>query len=280
MARYVGGDSLYSHQMLIDSHCHLTYPELSGQIDGVLQRAAAAGVRECITIATSPADAKRAIELAGDRRGVFIAAGIHPHEAARAGDEEWAALADLHMGKWNTSIAPVAVGETGLDFHYDFAPRDVQERIFRLQLELAARVDRPVIIHARKAEERVCDILGEYPGLAGRVVFHCFSREPAIAKRILDMGLWLSFTGVITFDNAEEIRASAIYAPADRIMIETDAPYLSPKPVRKIRPCEPAFVSHTARFIAELRGTPLVEFAAATTANTRSFFGLPAAQAS
>ncbi len=264
--------------MLIDTHCHLTYDDLSPQIDAVLSRAASAGVNACITVATSPADARRAVDLLRARPAIFMAAGIHPHEAARVGDDELSALRDLHLGRWTDGPPAgrlVAVGETGLDFHYDFAPPARQEEVFRAQLEIACACDRPVIIHARKAEERVCEILDEYPDLRDRVVFHCFSRDPAVAQRIFDSGWWVSYTGVVTFQNADEIRASALATPPDRYMLETDAPYLSPIPVRKIKPCEPAFVLHTARFLATLRGETLETIAAATTANARRFFGLP-----
>lgn len=262
--------------MLIDTHCHLTHEDLAAQIGDVLARAAAADVTRMITVATTPADARAAIALARAHPQVHVAAGIHPHEAARVSADDLAALAALHRGQWPDVPAgrPVAVGETGLDFHYDFAPRDVQERVFRFQLELACETGRPVIIHARKAEERVCEILADYPALAGRVVFHCFSCGVEVARRVLDGGWWLSFTGVVTFKNADAARAAAVFVPADRIMVETDAPYLSPEPVRKIRVCEPAFVEHTARRLAELRGVSFEEFAAQTTANAERFFGL------
>ncbi len=262
---------------LVDTHCHLTYDDLAPQIGAVLQRAADAGVTRCITVATDPADAARALALMRLHPAVFLAAGIHPHGAARADAEQLAALADLHHGRAAGVEAArlVAVGETGLDFHYDFAPRDVQERVFRAQLELACDVRRPVIIHARQAEARVCEILDEYEPLRGRVVFHCFSGDEALARRVLTGGWWLSFTGVVTFKNADAIRAAARYAPADRVMVETDAPYLSPEPVRKVRPNEPAFVAHTARYLAELRGTSFDDFAATTSANAERFFGLP-----
>jgi TatD DNase family protein len=146
--------------------------------------------------------------------------------------------------------------------------------VFRFQIELALEVGRPIIIHARESEPRVCDILSEYAGLADRVVFHCFSGGAGLARRALDLGFWLSFTGVVTFRNADSIREAARLAPRERIMVETDAPYLSPEPVRKMRPCEPAFVAHTARFLAELRSEDFGDFAAATTANAERFFGL------
>ncbi|MBI5864053.1 MAG: TatD family hydrolase [Planctomycetes bacterium] len=264
--------------MLVDTHCHLTYDDLAPRIDDVLARAAAAGVRRCITIATSIADARKAIDLVRTHSQVWMAAGIHPHEAGRATAEDVAALRDLHEGRFDGSPQAgrlVAVGETGLDFHYDFAPRDRQEDVFRSQLHMACDVGRPVIIHARKSEALVCDILAEYPALRDRVVFHCFSGGPDLARRIIDSGWWVSFTGVVTFANADEIRESAKAAPADRFMVETDAPYLSPIPVRKVRPCEPAFVRHTAEFLANLRGVPLETLARQTTGNAERFFGLP-----
>jgi len=264
--------------MLIDTHCHLTYDDLSRDLAGVLDRAARAGVARLITVATSPADAQRGIELIGTRAAVFMAAGVHPHEAGKVSQADLQSLADLHQGRRDLGGLRgrlVAVGETGLDFHYDFAPRDRQEQVFRFQLELARAVNRPVIIHAREAELRVCDILDEYPQLSGRVVFHCFSKGPDVARRILDSGWWLSFTGVTTFRNAGDAQASARFAPPDRIMVETDAPYLSPEPVRKVRPCEPAFVAHTARFLASLRGEGFEQFAERTRLNAEKFFGLP-----
>lgn len=264
--------------MLIDTHCHLTFDDLSPQVDAVLERAREADVQRVITVATTVAGARDALNLMESRQQVFLAAGIHPHEAAKVTPDDLGALADLHRGRWNDSDAIkrlVAVGEIGLDFHYDFATPEQQETLFRFQLELARETDRPVIIHARQAEVQACDILADYPALAERVVFHCFSGGPELARRVLDMGFLLSFTGVVTFKNAGTIRDSARLAPADRIMVETDAPFLSPEPIRKIRPCEPAFVAHTARFLAELRKETFDAFAATTTANAERLFKLP-----
>lgn len=263
--------------MLVDTHCHLTYDDLAPQVDAVLSRAHEAGVTRVITIATSPADARRGLELMQSRPTIWMSAGVHPHEAGRVTEDELYALEDLHHGRWESGAAGrrlVAVGETGLDFHYDFAPRDRQEEVFRFQLRIACEVERPVVIHARRAEERVCEILDEFPKLRERVVFHCFSRGPAVLGRILDSGWWVSYTGVVTFQNADEIRESAKISPSDCFMVETDAPYLSPIPVRKIKPCEPAFVSHTARFLADLRGETYEDFCALTTRNAERFFRL------
>ncbi len=263
--------------MLIDTHCHLTFDAFAHDLDGVLQRAMEADVTRMVTIATQPRDAYLAADRLGTRANVFFAAGIHPHEAARADRDMLDALAAIHHGRELAGINDrlVAVGETGLDFHYDFATPQQQETVFRFQLELACAVGRPVVIHAREAEARVCDILAEYPALSDRVVFHCFSGSAEVATRILEMGLWLSFTGVVTFRNAEALRQVARSAPADRIMIETDAPYMTPEPHRKVRPNEPRFVSEIAAQLAALRGVSLEEFARQTTRNAERFFKLP-----
>lgn len=265
--------------MLIDTHCHLTYPELAPQLPEVLERAAAAGVQRCITVATDLADVRAALQLAAVHPQIYITAGIHPHEAAKVSDADVAALADLHHGRWDLTPAQqrriVAIGETGLDFHYDFAPPARQEEVFRAQLALAREVGKPVVIHARKSEARVLDVLADYPELRGRVVFHCFSGDPRLAERVFAAGFWLSFTGVVTFKNADALRDVVRAAPAERIMVETDAPFLTPEPHRKVRPNEPRFVRETAAQLATLRGVALAELAAQTTRNAVRFFQLP-----
>jgi TatD DNase family protein len=235
-------------------------------------------VQRLITVSESAADARAALDLMESRPRICLVAGIHPHNAAKTGADDLSALADLHRGRWRNVAATqrlVAVGETGLDYHYDFATPEQQEQLFRFHLELACEVERPVVIHARRAESVVCDILADYPRLEGRFVFHCFSGGPDLARRILNQGGWLSYTGVVTFKKAGEIADSARMTPRDRILVETDAPFLSPEPIRKRRPCEPAFVAHTARFLAELRGEPYETFAATTSANAEQFFNLP-----
>lgn len=264
--------------MLIDTHCHLTSPELAERLDAVVDNAHAVGVGRMILVAVTPADAQAALELMRGRQELFLVAGIHPHEAGRCSREDVDALAALLRGEGAPEEVRqriVGVGETGLDFHYDFAPPTRQEEVFRAQLGLAAELGHPVVIHSRESEARVCEVLADYPSLTERAVFHCFSADIAIARRALDLGCFLSFTGVVTFKRAETIRSSARYVPADRIMIETDAPYLSPEPMRQARPNEPALLVHTARFLAELRGEDFGALAAATTANAVRFFGLP-----
>lgn len=269
--------------MLIDTHCHLTFPEIWPQVADVLSRAREAGVTRVCHVSTHMGELAESLSLLQRFDNVYLIAGIHPHEAGKITDADIAALADVHaVGRALPADTDarriVAVGEAGLDFHYDFAPRDRQEQVFRTQIELACAVNRPLVIHAREAEERVCDILAEYPQLAGRFVFHCFSSGIPVTRRILDLGGRVSFTGVVTFKNAATVREAARYVPAERLFVETDAPYLSPVPVRKIFPNEPAFVSHTARFLAELRGEPFTRFTAQTTRNAIDFFQLPEQQ--
>jgi TatD DNase family protein len=264
--------------MLIDTHCHLTSSELIEHVPDVLARARAAGVARAILVAVNPADARAALALLEGRPNLFLVAGVHPHEAGTCSAEVWGELAALLRGQGladDLKRRIVGVGETGLDFHYDFAPRRRQEEVFEAHLALAIEQGLPVVIHARESESRVCEILGRFPQLAGRVVWHCFSGDPALARRMLDLGGFCSFTGVVTFKKADMIRESARFVPSDRIMVETDAPYLSPEPLRKVRPNEPALLVHTARFLAALRGEDEREFAAATTANAVRFFGLP-----
>ncbi len=264
--------------MLIDTHCHLTSAGLVEQAADVLARARAAGVDRMILVAVDVHDARAALQLICSDPDLFLVAGIHPHEAGKCDAAALDALQKLVRGDGLPSALKarmVGVGETGLDLHYDFAPPQRQEEVFRTHLALAEELGLPVVIHARESEARVCTILDEHPHLAGRVLWHCFSGDTTLARRILDQGGHCSFTGVVTFKNANTIRDAARYVPRDRIMVETDAPYLSPEPMRKIRPNEPALLVHTARFLADLRGERFDDFAAATTANAVRFFHLP-----
>lgn len=254
---------------LIDSHCHLTSDALWSQADDVIARAIAAGVTEFVTIATDLEDAARAQELAARYSIVHMVCGIHPHEAGKVAegwDRELAALAER--------ADVYAVGEMGLDYHYDFSDRPSQHRVFRRQLEIACDVRKPVVIHCREAHADVLAVLGDFPSLPA-VVFHCFTGTKAEAGDILNRGYWLSLTGVVTFKRSEELREVARMLPADQIMIETDSPYLSPEPVRNARPNEPAHLIHTARCIAEVRGLTLCDLTELTRRNTHQFFGLP-----
>ncbi len=255
--------------MLIDTHCHLTSAGLCEQADAVLARAAAAGVGHCVTVGQDPADCAAALELAVRHENVSVVAGVHPHLAARV-EQGW----DRDLAECCRDSRVRAVGETGLDYHYDFSDRASQQRVFHRQLTIAADLGRPVVIHCREAHADVMAALAEFPNLVG-VVFHCYSGTLDQARELADRGYWISLTGVLTFKKAEELRQVARWYPADRIMVETDAPYLSPEPVRNVRPNEPALLVHTAARLAEVRGLSPAEAAALTTANAVRFFRLP-----
>ena len=251
---------------MIDSHCHLTYEPLARQFQDVLRRAAEAGVERMITIGTDIADAQRAIELCRQHENIRCAIGVHPHHSAVAQDDDVKWLRSLQQ-----SPVVVALGEMGLDYHYDFSPRDRQVQIFTAQLELARELNRPVVIHNREATDDTLAIMKAFPTV--RAVFHCFTGTAPEARKILDQGYLLGFTGIVTYKKSEELREVVKFTPSDRILVETDAPYLSPEPVRKQKVNEPSFVMHTARVVADLRGVSVQELDRITTENVSSHFG-------
>jgi TatD DNase family protein len=255
---------------LIDSHAHLTFPELCDQVGDVLARCAESGVDRVITVGTTLEDSQASVRMAErypDR--VHAAVGIHPHEAEKVSDGDLTEIAGLL-----TRPGVVAVGEIGLDYYYDNADREVQRDVFARQLEIAASVDRPIVIHAREAVDDVIRLLRDH-GFAGRrVVFHCFTGTAEEAARVRARGWWISFAGIVTFKKSEWLQKIAQAYPAEELMVETDAPYLTPEPFRGRMPNEPAHVAHVARFLAELRGVPYEDLVEQTEANTRRFFGL------
>ena len=256
---------------MIDTHCHLTHPRFEGDRDAALARARAAGVSACVTIGTGTADATRAAELAREHPGVvFATAGIDPfsaHEAGERFDAELASLTHLLEGGGFH-----AVGEIGLDYHYDLDARPVQADRLERQLEVAERLDLPVVIHVREAHDDMAAILRSHP--RNRGVIHSFTGTPGEAEQYLDCGWSLAFNGVITFRNADGVREAARFAPLDRLLIETDSPYLAPVPRRGER-CEPAYVAHTLAALAKARAEAVDEVAAATTENAIGLFRLP-----
>ncbi len=251
---------------MIDSHCHLTYSQLSDRLDAVLDNARQAGINGMISIGTTIADAEKAIALCRRFPHVRCAIGIHPHHSAEARDGDLSRLAELE-----TDPAVLALGEMGLDYHYDFAPRDVQKRIFLAQLDLARQRNRPIVIHCREAVDDCLAILRDYPDL--RADFHCFTGTKSEARRILDLGHMIGLTGVVTYKKSDELREIAAFIPDHQLLVETDAPYLSPEPVRKHKNNEPAFVMHTAAAVARVRGWTLQKLDQITTANIARFFG-------
>jgi len=254
---------------LIDTHCHLTFDDLLGDIEQVLQRSRAAGVTSWITVGTDTEENRKAIELAGRFDNMYAAIGIHPHDAksVTAGT-----IAELKKLAENEKV--VAIGETGLDYHYDFSKRHDQVRVFAEHLRVAAELNLPVIIHCRKAFEETLDILERHGHGVGKVVFHCFSGSAEQASTLLDLGFYISFTGVVTFKNARIKQQAAKVVPLDRLMLETDCPYMSPEPMRKQKVNEPALMVHTAGFLAQLKGMEFADFARSVTATSKAFFSL------
>ena len=253
---------------MIDSHCHLTNPRLHDQLDRVLARAAAAGVSRMVTIGTDPDDAAAAITLCEKYPPLRCAIGVHPNECENLELAAVDRIADLIAHPM-----VVALGEMGLDYHYD-GNRARQRTFFEAQLALAASRSPawPVVIHCREAVDDALAVLAGFPQV--RCVFHCFTGTADEAVRIVAAGHFLGFTGPVTFKNNDALRAIVKQTPLDRILVETDAPYLSPEPVRKQGTCEPAFVAHTLAAIACEHDVSVAEMDAITTRNTERFYGL------
>jgi len=255
---------------LIDTHCHLTFDELAGDIETVIEHSRAAGVTGWITVGTDSEQNRKAVALAGKFEDMYAAVGIHPHYAKDVNAEAIAELKALALEK-----KVVAIGETGLDFHYDFSQPKEQRRLFAQHLKIAAELHLPVIVHSREAFDETMDALERFGQGVKKVVFHCFSYSAEQAKIVLERGFYISFTGVVTFKNAGATRNAVKIVPPHRLMLETDCPYMSPEPMRKQKINEPALMVHTAEAIAELKAMDLADFAQTTTAATRAFFNLP-----
>jgi TatD DNase family protein len=254
---------------VIDSHCHLAGEEFEADLDAVVARAREAGVDGALVIlsAGDEAEAARARTVAGKWPAVRFATGVHPHNAgAYAADP--AASADVTRRQAGAFDAR-GIGEIGLDYHYDFAPRDVQQRVFEAQLGLAHALDRPIIVHTRDATEDTFALIKA--GGVSRGVFHCFTGDAAMARRAVDIGFHVSFSGIVSFPKAESLREAARAVPADRLLIETDSPYLAPVPHRGKRN-EPAFVARVLDALAAARGEPAAELRRQTTDNFASLF--------
>ncbi|HEX5228624.1 MAG TPA: TatD family hydrolase [Bryobacteraceae bacterium] len=251
---------------LIDSHCHLDSADFNEDREAVIDRALAAGVEHMMAIGTGegPPDLEAAVRLADRYAPFYATVGIHPHDAAKAGPGDFKRLAELLAHP-----KVLAVGEIGLDYHYDFSPREVQKSVFIEQMGIAAEARKPIVIHTREAWDDTLELIERHwtpHGIGG--IMHCFSGGPEEARRALDLGFYLSFGGIVTFPKATTVQDAAKSAPRDRILLETDAPYLAPVPNRGKRN-EPAFMVHTARKLAELRGESYEEMCAITIANFR-----------
>lgn len=259
---------------MIDTHCHLTFADFRGRVPQVLAAAAAHGVSGCISISTTTHDCLEALALAKAHPNIWCTAGVHPlhaHETPHLWEHLRLVAADPCCVAW---------GELGLDNHYPTPERGIQHAILEEQLAfIRARrdegTDKPVVLHCREAFDDLIPVLRRSGLDPARFVFHCFTGDESDMRKVLDFGAWASFTGVVTYRNAPGVRAAARLIPADRLMVETDAPYLSPEPHRSKRPCEPWMVSATCRALAELRGQPFDDFHEQVNANTLRFFGIP-----
>jgi TatD DNase family protein len=248
--------------MLIDSHCHLDFPDFAAELDAVVGRARAAGIGRMVTICTRVARRGEVLAIAERFADVFCSVGTHPHHAQEELD---VSAADLVA--YTRAQKVVALGEAGLDYHYDYSPRDAQERGFRTHIAAARETALPLVIHSREADDDTARILEEeMAGGAFAAVLHCFTGGPDLARRAIALGHFISFTGILTFRNSATLRAIAAELPADRILLETDAPYLAPGRYRGKRN-EPAYVVETANVLAEVRGVSFDEIARQTTDN-------------
>jgi TatD DNase family protein len=254
----------------IDSHAHLDGPDFDGDREDVLARARDAGVSPIIVVGAAGdlATAQRTVSLAEREADLYATVGVHPHDAAKLDDSWWPDLVDLARRD-----VVVAIGETGLDYYYDSSPRDVQRRRFRDFIALARELDKPVVCHIRDAHDDAKEILADTGACDVGAVIHCFTGEPEDARDYAELGCYLSFSGIVTFKQAESLRAAVREVPRDRLLVETDCPYLAPVPRRGKRN-EPAFVLHTAETVAREAGLELAELSAITVANTQRFFRL------
>lgn len=252
---------------LIDTHCHLTMPDFESDSTDVIKRATETGVTTLITIGTDLDDSRSAIAIAEEHDFIYAGIGVHPHEVKELKDPETTSQTLTFLAK-NKKV--VAIGETGLDYHYLHSPADMQQEYFRMHIETAITLDLPVIIHSREAKEDTMKILKAH-GKGVRGVFHCFSGDMEMMEKVLDMGFYISFSGVITFKKAENILEIIKHVPIDRILVETDAPFLTPQPFRGKRN-EPSYVRYTAEKVAEVKGISKEETCVAIMKNAVDLF--------
>jgi TatD DNase family protein len=251
--------------MLVDSHCHLDFADSAAEREAIISRARVAGVDTMLTISTRLDEFDAVRVIAEAHAGIWCSVGVHPHEA-----KDYAELAPQKLVALAAHPKVVGIGETGLDFHYDLSPRDIQEQVFRAHIVASRESGLPLIIHARQADREVAWILEKERPPPG--VMHCFSSGRALADAALALGFYISISGIVTFRNAEELRAIVRDLPLERLLVETDAPYLAPVPYRGKRN-EPAYVAATAAAVAELKGIDLQDLAAITSANFFRLFG-------
>jgi TatD DNase family protein len=253
--------------MLVDSHCHLDFPEFADDMDGVVARADEAGVKHMLSICTYVTKFEQVLAVAQRYDNIYCTVGIHPHNAEKEPE-----VTPEHLILMADHDKVIGFGESGLDFHYDKSPRDIQKRQFKAHIEASRELGLPLIIHTRNADDDMAKILKEETGKGPFTgLLHCFSSSRALAETALDLGIYLSISGIVTFKKADDLRDIVKDAPLDRLLVETDAPYLAPVPMRgKVN--EPAFTRYTAEKVAEIKDLSLEEVAQATTDNFFTLF--------
>jgi TatD DNase family protein len=253
--------------ILVDSHCHLDFPDFAAELDAIVARAAAAHIARIVSISTRVRRFDRLLTIAEQFPNIYCSIGTHPHYAHEEPD---VTVEELVERSCHPKV--VAIGEAGLDYHYDFSPRDAQENGFRRHIAAARATQLPLVVHAREADADIGRILKEEAGKgAFPAVLHCFTAGRELALRAVDLGFYIGFTGILTFKKSEELRAIAAELPADRILVETDAPYLAPGKFRGKRN-EPSYVTETARVLADVRGVSFDQIACQTTENFLRLF--------
>ena len=252
-----------------DSHAHVDSRQFSDDREEVIRRTFDSGVTRFINIGCDRRSCISTVNLVKKHEGIYGTIGLHPHNAKTMTEELLG-----EMKRWAGQAKIVAIGETGLDFHYDFSPRDVQRQVFRQQIRLASELGLPLVIHDREAHQECLDILTEEDGWKNGGVFHCYSGSAEMAKEIVKNGFYISFAGPVTFPNAIKLRQAAAAVPLDKMLIETDCPYLTPQAYRGKRN-EPAYVAETGKFLAEMKGISQTEMAEILWNNTCSVFRIP-----
>ena len=250
--------------MLVDSHCHLEYPDFAAEgLAEIVNRARAVGVGQFLTICTRIVEFDKILAVANQFPFIHCTVGTHPHHAEEPAEMN---VTKAEIVSYTHNPKVVGIGETGLDYHYNHSPQADQQKVFATHIEAALETDLPLIIHTREADDDTIRLIRDVGGGKARGVMHCFSGGPKLAEQSLELGFYISFSGIITFKKAEEIREALKHVPMDRILVETDSPYLAPVPHRGKRN-EPSFVVHTAEMVAQLKGVPVEEVAQKTTDN-------------
>lgn len=253
---------------LIDTHAHLNDSKFASDIDEVVARANAAGVDKIIVCGYDVESSQAAVELAGRFDCVFATVGVHPHDAKSYDSTTEAAIVELSGAE-----KVLAIGEIGLDYHYDFSPRDQQRAAFEAQIELACGLKMPIVVHSRESNDEALEVLARHAGNITACVFHCFSGDEDFARRVLDMGFYIGVDGPVTYKASEKLRRVIELCPMDRVLVETDCPYLTPIPYRGKRN-EPAYVRYVAEEVARVKGIAIEEVAEATSRNAARCFGI------